>query len=68
MLASRTHLVEIDLLREGLHTLAVPEWVPRQRGPYDNLVCVNRSGETRTRYEWYRRQLRERLPLAPYRS
>ncbi|HUY32348.1 MAG TPA: DUF4058 family protein [Pirellulales bacterium] len=62
VLASRTHLVEIDLLRLGSHTLAVPEWIPRRRGPYDYLVCVNRFGETRSRYEWYRRQLRDRLP------
>ncbi|HVC99427.1 MAG TPA: DUF4058 family protein [Pirellulales bacterium] len=60
--ASRTNLIEIDLLREGHHVLTVPEWLPRGRGPYDYLVCVNRSGGTRADYEWYRRQLRDRLP------
>jgi hypothetical protein len=60
VLGSRTHLVEIDLLREGPHVLAVPEWKARRK-PYDYLVCVNRSGDTRNRYELYRLGLRNRL-------
>jgi hypothetical protein len=62
VLASETNLVEIDLLREGRHALAVPEWHARRRGPYDYLICVNRAGQSRSDYELYRRRLRDRLP------
>ncbi len=60
--ASQTHLVEIDLLRSGRHVLAVPEWAVRGSGPYSYLICVNRAEERRDRFEWYPRQLRQRLP------
>lgn len=62
VLQSQTHLVEIDLLRAGPHVLAVPERSARTRGPYDYLVCVNRSLARRDKFELYRRRLRERLP------
>ncbi len=60
--ASRTRLVEIDLLRAGQHVLAVPEWLVRVRQPYDYLVSINRAIEPRNRFEFYPRRLRERLP------
>jgi hypothetical protein len=60
--ASQTHLVEIDLLRAGQHVLAVPEWAARGSGPYSYLICVNRAEGRRDRFEWYPRQLRQRLP------
>ncbi len=62
VLKSDAHLVEIDLLRRGPHVLAIPETAARSLGAYDYLVCINRSGGTRDRYELYPRQLRQRLP------
>ncbi len=42
-LGSETHLVEIDLLRGGKHTLAVPrDLVEAKAGPFDYLVSVHR--------------------------
>lgn len=62
VLGSTAHLVEIDLLRTGQHVLAVPEWLARGSGYYDDLVCVNRAHGMRNRYELYLRGLRQRLP------
>jgi len=62
VLASRAHLVEIDLLRAGPHVLAVPELKTQDLGRYDNLVCVNRAEELRGGFELYPRRLRDRLP------
>lgn len=43
VLNSRTHLVEIDLLRGGMHTTAVPrERALAQTGPFDYHVCIRR--------------------------
>jgi hypothetical protein len=43
ILESRTHLVEIDLLRGGTHTTAVPrERAVAQTGPFDYHVCIHR--------------------------
>jgi hypothetical protein len=42
-LESETHLVEIDLLRGGTHTLAVPKDLVRaQAGAFDYLVSIHR--------------------------
>ena len=42
-LGSETHLVEIDLLRGGMHSLAVPrDLVKAQAGPFDYLVSIHR--------------------------
>lgn len=62
VLASQAHLIEIDLLRRGPHTLAIPEWSARQHASYDYLICVNRAEGLRDRYRFYPRQLRQRLP------
>lgn len=62
VLASRAHLVEIDLLRAGPHVLAVPELKTLDLGRYDNLVCVNPAEELRGGFELYPRRLRDRLP------
>lgn len=62
--ASETHLVEIDLLRTGKHTLAIPEAeIPDQR-PFAYLICVSRWPH-RARFELYPFGLRERLPKFP---
>lgn len=60
--ASKTHLIEIDLLRAGPHVLAVPEWAARGRGEYDYLICVNRAKGRRDEFELYRQNLRQPLP------
>jgi hypothetical protein len=59
--AARVNSVEIDLLRAGSYTLAVPEGdlPPDYRTPY--RVCVWRAGQP-LQYEVYRVALRERLP------
>jgi hypothetical protein len=61
--ASQTHLVEIDLLRHGPHVAALPESAVRGRGDYDYLVSINRARGSRTRFEYYARSLRQRLPI-----
>jgi hypothetical protein len=62
VLSSDVHLVEIDLLRQGPHVLAVPEH--RARGPraYDYLTSVNRAEGWRGSFETYPSRLRDRLP------
>jgi hypothetical protein len=62
VLHSQTHLVEIDLLRAGPHTLAIPEWVVGARANYDYLCCVNRARGPRDEYEFYPILLTEPLP------
>jgi hypothetical protein len=42
ILSSGTHLVEIDLLRSGEHTVACPK--EKQPAPYHYLACINRVG------------------------
>lgn len=62
LLASQTHLVEIDLLRLGNHVLAVPEARARARRAYHYLINVNRAANGREEYEFYPRRLPDRLP------
>lgn len=62
ILASKTHLVEIDLLRTGPHVLAVAEWMARGQAVYHYLACVNRAEGERDRFELYPRTLQQRLP------
>ena len=62
VLSGDVHLVEIDLLRQGPHVLAVPESAARAKGAYDYLTCVNRAEGLRDAYELYPGRLRDRLP------
>ena len=62
LLRSDVHLVEIDLLRTGRHTVAVPKGLARPRGPYDYLICVSRAKRPRNEFELYPRLLRRPLP------
>jgi hypothetical protein len=64
VLASRTSLVEIDLLRAGTHTVAAPKELIERKGAYHYLSCVRRGSE-RDRYYVCRRTVRE--PLVPIR-
>jgi hypothetical protein len=62
ILASQIHLVEIDLLRAGQHTTAVPLGRARpQTGPFDYHVCVHRFDNLED-YFVYPIRLPDRLP------
>jgi hypothetical protein len=61
LLRSETHLVEIDLLRGGAHTVAAPLDYLVDRGAWDYLVCLHRGGQDEV-YELWPIGLRQRLP------
>ena len=61
VLRSSAHLIEIDLLRHGEHTVAVSQDRLARRGIYDYLTCLSRSGP-RWRFEVWARTIRDRLP------
>lgn len=62
ILDSDSHLVEIDLLREGTHTTAVPENRLRQMAPaFDYHVCVHSFDQPET-FAVYTIRLTDRLP------
>lgn len=62
ILGSRTHLVEIDLLRRGKHTTAVPRSrAEQQAGRLVYHVCVHRSDDLED-YFVYPVGLRSKLP------
>lgn len=60
-LASDTHLVEIDLLRQGMPTVALPPHYLTPYQPWHYVVCVSRAGR-RDHFEVYMRTIRQRLP------
>lgn len=60
-LRSQSHLVEIDLLRKGRHTLAIPKAALPPSIEYEYLAAVSRWPE-RKKFEVYPIRLRERLP------
>jgi hypothetical protein len=61
VLASGTHLLELDLRRGGEHVVAVPEEVAKEAGPYDYLCCLS-DATRRDEYLFWRLSLRESLP------
>jgi hypothetical protein len=61
LLASSAHLLEIDLLRRGEPTVAVPSASLRRQGTWDYLTCLHRSGQG-ARYEVWPTTVRQRLP------
>lgn len=61
VLASKVHLVEVDLLRSGAWTVAVPEEEARAIADFDYLVSVSRSDD-RSGFEVYPIGLDQRLP------
>lgn len=61
VLNSPVHLVELDLLRRGEHTVAVPAEALLDYGAWDYLTCVHR-GTQRWTYEVWPISLRQRLP------
>lgn len=63
VLGGAVHLVEIDLLRGGLHSTAVPhDAAIATAGPFDYHICVHRFGEGR-KFTIYGVQLAEALPV-----
>ncbi len=63
ILAGRSHLIEIDLLRRGTHVTAVPRARSRAAaGPYDDHVSVHRFDRLAD-YFVYPIRLEERLPV-----
>jgi hypothetical protein len=63
-LRTRTHLLEIDLLRYGEHTVSVPAEALREEGRWDYITCLNRSIGAAWEYEAWTRTLRQRQPRA----
>jgi Protein of unknown function (DUF4058) len=62
ILKSQVHLVEIDLLRGGEHTTAVPRVLADNKaGPFDYHICVRR-GDRANVFFVYPILLEERLP------
>ncbi len=61
MLLSETHLIEIDLLRTGRHTVAISESAFRLEHTHDYLVCLHRAG-TGGEFEVWLNRIREPLP------
>ena len=62
ILGSKVHLVEIDLLRGGEHSTAVPSQLVRAEvGPFDYHVCVHHFDNVED-YFIYPIELDERLP------
>jgi hypothetical protein len=58
---SQTHLIEIDLLRRGEHTVLAPREKLLLKGYWDYLVCLHRGGQGRQSEVWPIR-LRQPLP------
>jgi len=70
VLNSASHLLEIDLLRGGVHTVAVERAKIVPKKPFDYLVCLHRAGGGRRHFECWPFELREamprvRVPLTP---
>jgi hypothetical protein len=61
VLASPVHLVEIDLLRDGVATVQAAPAKMLGRGHYDYAVCISR-GDRRGESEVYTNCIRHRLP------
>jgi hypothetical protein len=68
ILRSETHLLELDLLRSGQHTVAVPREALLRRGPYHYLVSLSRGNQRRECEVWgiplSSRLPRVRVPLS----
>jgi hypothetical protein len=60
ILLSHTHLLEIDLLRGGEHTVAVPISDSKQETNWDYIVCLHRAGAPGV--EFWDIDLRDALP------
>lgn len=65
ILQSPTHLLEIDLLRSGAHTILLPRaaLLRRRRERYDYLICLHRA--LRDTFECWPFTVREPMPIVP---
>lgn len=61
LLASKSHLIEIDLLRNGPHTVAAPASWLNQHRPWHYVVSLHR-GAGNGRFEAWVASIRNRLP------
>jgi hypothetical protein len=61
VLAGPAHLLEVDLLRGGTHTVAAPRAALLARGTFDYLVSLSRAAD-RGRFTVWARTVRDRLP------
>lgn len=61
ILASDSHFLEIDLLREGEYTLSAPQSKVQEAGAFDYLISLSQSDYRANYYVW-RLQLSETLP------
>jgi hypothetical protein len=61
ILKSETHLIEIDLLRSGEHTVAAPQALLAERGQWTYVISLHRAGQG-ARFEVWPVMLRDRLP------
>lgn len=62
ILRSPTHLIEIDLLRGGLHTVAVPREAVLSQTNYEYIVSLRRATVGKNRFEVWPFTVREALP------
>jgi hypothetical protein len=61
LLGSQTHLIELDFLHYGEHTIAPPRERLLEQGTWDYIVSLHRGGQG-YRYEVWAVTLRQRLP------
>ena len=63
ILQSETHLLEIDLLRDGSHTVAAPEYAVREQvSTYNYLISLHRANRDEERYQFWTKNVRDPLP------
>ncbi len=62
ILRSPAHLIEIDLLRGGLHTVAIRREAVLSRTNYDYIVSLRRAGANKNRFEVWPFTIREAMP------
>lgn len=61
VLTSDAHLIEIDLLRTGEHTVAAPEFALERMGSWNYLACLHRT-HAEWEFQVWSNPLEERLP------
>jgi hypothetical protein len=65
LLCSQVHLIEIDLLRGGTHTTAIPvEYALARAGRFDYQICIHQF-DRQEDYTLYPIHLQQRLPVLP---
>jgi hypothetical protein len=62
LLDSGSHLLELDLLRGGAHTVALERSLIAAEKPFDYVACLHRAGNGRQRFECWPFGVREEMP------